>query len=70
MSELYNPLTMPPKLLKAHEALDKAVDRLYRKDGFKSDTERVARLFELNKKLTSLMVEGKTLKKKGKNDRG
>jgi hypothetical protein len=38
---------MPPKLLKAHEALDKAVDKLYRKEGFKSDTERVAHLFEL-----------------------
>jgi len=48
---------MPPKLLKAHEALDKAVDKLYKKEGFKSDTERVAHLFELNKKLTSLIID-------------
>jgi len=48
---------MPPKLLKAHESLDKAVDKLYRKEGFKSDTERVAHLFELNRALTSLVVE-------------
>jgi hypothetical protein len=48
---------MPPKLLKAHEALDKAVDKLYRKEGFKSDTERVAHLFELNRQMTSLMGE-------------
>ncbi|MFA6187759.1 MAG: type IIL restriction-modification enzyme MmeI [Sulfuricurvum sp.] len=57
LADLYNPLTMPPKLLKAHEALDKAVDKLYRKEGFKSDTERVAHLFELNRQMTSLMGE-------------
>jgi len=64
LADLYNPLTMPPKLLKAHEALDKAVDKLYRKEGFKSDTERVAHLFELNRALTSLIVEEKPKKKK------
>jgi hypothetical protein len=57
LADLYNPLTMPPKLLKAHEALDKAVDKLYRKEGFKSDTERVACLFELNRVLTSLVLD-------------
>lgn len=64
LADLYNPLTMPPKLLKAHEALDKAVDKLYRKEGFKTDTERVAHLFELNQKLTSLVVDEP--KKRGK----
>ncbi len=64
LADLYNPLTMPPKLLKAHEALDKAVDKLYRKEGFKSDTERVAHLFELNRVLTNLVVEDKPKKKK------
>jgi hypothetical protein len=63
LADLYNPLTMPPKLLKAHEALDKAVDKLYRKEGFKSDTERVAHLFELNRTLTSLVREEKKAKK-------
>ena len=64
LADLYNPLTMPPKLLKAHEALDKAVDKLYRKEGFKSDTERVAHLFELNRALTSLVgVETKKAKR-------
>jgi hypothetical protein len=57
LADLYNPLTMPPKLLKAHETLDRAVDKLYSKTGFKTDTERVAHLFELNKQLTSLIVE-------------
>lgn len=67
LADLYNPLTMPPKLLKAHETLDRAVDKLYSKTGFKTDTERVAHLFELNKRLTSLIVEdGKKSKKKTK----
>jgi len=64
LADLYNPLTMPPRLLKAHEALDKAVDKLYRKEGFKTDTERVAYLFELNQKLTSLVIDEP--KKRGK----
>ncbi|MDO9208874.1 MAG: N-6 DNA methylase, partial [Sulfuricurvum sp.] len=63
LADLYNPLTMPPKLLKAHEALDKAVDKLYRKEGFKSDTERVAHLFELNRALTSLVEEPRKSKR-------
>lgn len=66
LADLYHPLTMPPVLLKAHEALDKAVDKLYKKEGFKTDTERVAHLFELNRSLTSLVVEEKP-KKRGKN---
>ena len=65
LADLYNPLTMPPKLLKAHETLDKAVDKLYSKTLFKTDTQRVAHLFELNKQLTSLIVEDKP-KKKGR----
>jgi hypothetical protein len=44
--DLYNPLTMPDELRKAHNSLDKAVLRLY---GFSGLTEReiVGRLFEM-----------------------
>ncbi|ABB43759.1 conserved hypothetical protein [Sulfurimonas denitrificans DSM 1251] len=66
LADLYNPLTMPPKLLKAHETLDRAVDKLYSKTLFKTDTERVAHLFELNKQLTSLIVENEKKAKKVK----
>jgi hypothetical protein len=45
LADLYDPLTMPPDLLKAHEAVDRAVDRLYRKTPFSSGAERVALLF-------------------------
>ena len=38
---------MPIKLRKAHKALDKAVDKLYDKNGFKAPLDRVKHLFEL-----------------------
>jgi hypothetical protein len=47
LADLYHALTMPSDLLKAHLALDKAVEQCYRKEAFKSDTERVEFLFEL-----------------------
>jgi hypothetical protein len=53
LADLYDPLTMPPDLLKAHEAVDRAVDRLYRKAPFSSDAERIAMLFERYQALTA-----------------
>ena len=43
---LYNPETMPPDLLKAHQHLDTLVDKAYGKK-FANDAERVAHLFDL-----------------------
>jgi hypothetical protein len=40
LADLYNPLTMLPKLLKAHKELDSAVDKCYRSKPFNSDRER------------------------------
>jgi hypothetical protein len=42
---------MPPDLTKAHQALDRAVDRLYRKKPFASDKERLELLFERYREL-------------------
>ncbi len=47
LADLYDPLTMPPNLLKAHKALDKAVDAAYKCPKFKTESERVAYLFTL-----------------------
>lgn len=55
LADLYDPLTMPPVLLKAHQTLDKAVDAAYGKTNFKTEAERVAFLFELYQKYTSLL---------------
>lgn len=55
LADLYDPLTMPPELRKAHRALDLAVDRLYRSEPFSSDRERVEHLFGLYEKLTATL---------------
>jgi hypothetical protein len=59
LADLYDPLTMPPALLKAHQKLDTAVDAAYVPSGGKktyaSDAERVAFLFELYQRITSLL---------------
>jgi len=59
LADLYDPLTMPPALLKAHQKLDAAVDAAYAlcggKKSWKNDAERVAFLFELYQKYTSLL---------------
>jgi hypothetical protein len=59
LADLYDPLTMPPALLKAHQKLDAAVDAAYVPSGGKkayaSDAERVAFLFELYQRVTSLL---------------
>ncbi len=44
---LYDRDAMPPTLRRAHIALDKAVDRLYRRTPFTFERERVEHLFEL-----------------------
>jgi len=51
--ELYDADVMKPELRKAHQALDAAVDSLYRSAAFKSDRDRVEHLFGLYEKLIS-----------------
>ena len=51
LAELYDPDLMPPNLRRAHQALDRAVDRLYRPGGFASERERVKHLFMLYEKM-------------------
>ncbi len=53
LADLYDPLTMPPSLAKAHTTLDRAVDKLYSKTPFTSDAERVALLFEKYQKTSA-----------------
>ena len=46
LADLYDPLTMPPKLAKAHKELDKAVDKCYRAQVFTNETARIEYLFK------------------------
>jgi hypothetical protein len=68
LADLYDPLTMPPALLKAHQKLDAAVDAAYQPSGGKksyaSDAERVAFLFELYQQLTNLLHVSAAKKKR------
>lgn len=68
LADLYDPLSMPPVLVKAHQALDRAVDAAYAPSGGKktwaTDAERVAFLFELYQSLTRLLPEQKGRKKR------
>lgn len=51
LADLYDPDLMPVNLRKAHQALDRAVDRLYRRSPFPSDRERVEHLLVLYEKM-------------------
>jgi hypothetical protein len=68
LADLYDPLTMPPALVKAHAVLDKAVDAAYlaaekaagrKPPKLDTDAERVAFLFQRYQALTSLLPAAK-----------
>jgi len=62
LADLYNPLTMPPILTKAHNELDKAVDLAYRPQAFTTEAKRMEFLFELYEKYTADLFTTSKLK--------
>ena len=56
LADLYDPLSMPPELVKAHAELDRAVEKCYRPEPFHSDRERVEHLFSLYEQLTAPLL--------------
>lgn len=63
LADLYDPLTMPPSLVKAHNELDKAVDLAYRPQPFISEAKRMEFLFELYEKYTADLFTKEKVKK-------
>jgi type II restriction/modification system DNA methylase subunit YeeA len=63
LATLYAAGNMPADLLKAHNALDKAVDAAYGYKQGKDDTARVAFLFERYQQLTAPLMETEKAKK-------
>ena len=59
LAQMYDPVLMPTKLRKAHDALDKAVDRLYRKTPFPSDSARLGHLLAEYEKMAAPMIDAK-----------
>ena len=67
LANLYDPDFMPPDLRKAHQALDRAVDRLYRRSGFASERERVEHLLGLYEKMVApLAAKAKPTRRRGR----
>lgn len=65
LADLYDPNTMPPALVKAHQQLDKVVDLCYRSQPFTSEAKRIEFLFELYDKYTAgLFIQEKKKSKK------
>ena len=56
LADLYDPDSMPKKLLDAHRALDAAVDLCYRPVAFKTELERLKFLFDLYRQYTEPLV--------------
>ena len=64
LADLYDPLTMPPDLTKAHAELDRAVERCYRPEPFAADRDRVEYLFAEYERLTTPLTAGLAAKPK------
>src|SRR5580700_5620796 len=56
LGDIYDPIATPIDLRKAHQALDEAVDKLYRKEPFCTDRERVEFLLARYEALRSPLI--------------
>ena len=57
LANLYDPDIMPPKLRQAHNALDREVDKLYKRSGFGSDRERFEHLLALYERMKAPFLQ-------------
>ena len=63
LADMYDPLSMPPPLVKAHAELNKVVDLAYRPQPFSSEANRMVFLFELYEKYTADLFTVQKVKK-------
>ena len=56
LADLYDPDLMPATLRGAHQGLDRAVDRLYRRERFMSENDRLEYLFGLYERMQAPLV--------------
>ena len=64
LTDLYDPNLMPLNLRRAHQTLDRAVNRLYRRTGFASERERMEHLFMLYERMYEPLRAGTITKPK------
>lgn len=63
LADLYDPRSMPKKLVDAHNKIDKAVDLCYRPQAFQNELSRLEFLFDLYKKYTEPLLTEEKKKK-------
>ena len=63
LADMYDPLTMPADLVRAHQDLDKFVDTCYRTQSFDTEMQRIEFLFDLYKKYTQPLFGSEKKKK-------
>jgi hypothetical protein len=68
LADLYDPLTMPPDLVKAHQILDKAVDLCYRPQPFVNELNRIEFLFNLYEALNAPLLKPEKKKRAKKSN--
>ena len=68
LADLYDPLTMPPDLVKAHQILDKAVDLCYRPQPFVNELNRIEFLFSLYEALNAPLLKPEKKKRTKKSN--
>ncbi len=66
LAMLYDSVTMPPKLRRAHSALDRVVDKLYRKQGFSFEHERIEHLLGMYEESANPLAAQKSSRKGSK----
>ncbi|MDD4025079.1 MAG: hypothetical protein PHN85_04055, partial [Kiritimatiellae bacterium] len=64
LADMYDPLLMPPDLVRAHADLDRAVDRCYRAAPFTSDRQRVEFLFALYEQYSAPLLPSEKKKRR------
>jgi hypothetical protein len=64
LADLYDPLSMPADLAKAHSKLDRVVDRCYRSQPFPTERNRVEYLFNLYQQLTAPLLPAPSARRK------
>ena len=69
LADLYDPDLMPPNLRRTHHALDRAVDRLYRRKRFTSERERVEYLFTLYERMRAPLAAEAAIKPRARRRR-
>lgn len=65
LGELYDPLLMPADLLQAHQQLDRAVERCYRREPFTSDQSRVEHLFAQYEQMAAPLLPATRRRRRG-----